>query len=191
MKYGNKVIFPNFANKLTSTIVISGLGLIVTPAPIKVVFFNWLIDVFNLNSGVPVTLPDVSSGTADFTYGLTLVAIGLVFNLIRYWFEFKTNERESAVKLEHRKKLLSDVRKALSVDGLTNRQFRKSTEYAQIKKYLSADTIKAVEGEHTKGPGSSEIIRIVVGEARGSGVNPFKNSVLDELADIEIEWNLI
>lgn len=183
--YGKRIIFPSFANKITSTIVLSGIGIVVTPAPLKVVFYNWLIKIFNLNSGIPVTVPEISSGSSDYFYGVLLVIIGLTFNIIRYAFDFA----ESKQKLMNRINLLSEARNVLSNPELTNKEFRNMVEYSRIKEYLSSHVIEAVEGRHTKR--GIETVRIVKGETRDSGLNPFRNEVLDCLAALEKSWGVV
>lgn len=185
--YGKKILFPSFANRITSAIVFSGLGIIVTPTPFKVVLYNWLIEVFNLYSVAPVTVPEISSGSSDYFYGLLLIIIGLIFNIIRYTFDYIESER----KLANRIDLLKNARAALSNSDLTNKEFRHMLEYSRIKEYLSNHAIKAVEGSHTKSPGSCEIILIADGETRNSGINPFRNKILDELATLEKNWGVI
>jgi len=191
VKWLEKVLFPNFTNKLTWAIAGAGLGIIVTPAPLKVIFYNFLISTFNLNSGLPVTLAEMSSGTADFFYGIFLVGIAVIFNGFIYWLEFKRSEREYATQFAQRVQLLINVRRVLAIEDLTNAQFRHTQEYAQVRQYLSENAKKAVDGEHTKGIQGTEVVQVVVGQTRYSGVNPFKNRVLDELSELEKKWKLI
>ena len=74
-------------------------------------------------------------------------------------------------------------------EELTNEDFRHTAIYSQLKPHLSKNAIKAVEGSHTQDGIQSTIV--VVGESRMSGVNPFRNSVLDELSLLESRWRLL
>jgi hypothetical protein len=43
--------------------------------------FNWMVDLFNLNSGKPFTLAELNTG-ADYSIGAALIVAGLIHNLI-------------------------------------------------------------------------------------------------------------
>ena len=46
-----KLIFPDFSNKMTRVVVGLGATIVLTPVALKQLFYNWLVDTFNLNSG--------------------------------------------------------------------------------------------------------------------------------------------
>ena len=71
---------------------------------------------------------------------------------------------------------------------VTNKEFSNHQIYSQLKPHLSAQAVKAVEGEYSD---KGEVISVVIGNSRVSGVNPFKNLILDELAALEKKWGLI
>ena len=80
IKLGQRWIFPDFSNKLTWAVVTAGIGVIVMPQPLKLVFFNWLVDLFNLNAGKPFTLAQLNIGS-DYAIGAILIAVALIHNL--------------------------------------------------------------------------------------------------------------
>jgi len=59
-----KWIFPDFSNKLTWLVGGAGVTILLTPTPIKQIFYNWLIDTFNMNSGEQYTLAELQLSTA-------------------------------------------------------------------------------------------------------------------------------
>jgi hypothetical protein len=56
--------------------------------------------------------------------------------------------------------------------------------YSRIRPYLTNDVIKNIEG-------GSKVTRIVVGNGRHSGINPYRQKLLDEIAILERKWELI
>jgi hypothetical protein len=80
IKVGSKWFFPDFSNKLTWYVVTLGAGIILLPAPIKLVFLNWLIDLFNTNSGIHLHLPELDS-SSDYKTGVLLIILALLHNL--------------------------------------------------------------------------------------------------------------
>jgi len=80
IKVGSKWFFPDFSNKLTWYVVTLGAGIILLPAPIKLVFLNWLINLFNTNSGIYLQLPDLNANS-DYTTGIFLIILALLHNL--------------------------------------------------------------------------------------------------------------
>ncbi len=85
IKYGKKWFFPDFSNKVTWYVVTLGAGIIVTPVPFKMMFYNFLVDTFNMNSGIHFTLPELDSGSADYIVGFGLVFVALAHNLFSKW----------------------------------------------------------------------------------------------------------
>ena len=98
IKYGNKLLFPNFYNKVTWSIVCLGSGVIVTPTPLKLVIYNWLIESFNLNSGQLITLADMNANSADYWLGFCLIIAALIHNILSKWLlneDVATKRKES------------------------------------------------------------------------------------------------
>ncbi len=88
--------------------------------------------------------------------------------------------------------MIQGAREILKADELSNREFRHHPIYSRIKPYLSENAVKAVEGKPSNdGPFATKTIRVVMGDGRNSGVNPFKNRVLDDLVALEKKWELI
>ncbi len=88
IRLGEKWFFPDFTNKLTWYVVTLGAGFILVPQPVKLFFINWLIEVFNVNSGLKLTLPEMEAST-DYTTGIILVFIALAHNIGYKYFELK------------------------------------------------------------------------------------------------------
>ncbi|WP_191603426.1 hypothetical protein [Marinomonas algicola] len=99
IKLGNKWFFPDFSNKITWYVVTLGAGFILVPEPIKLFFLNWLIDIFNLNSGVPLELPDLEAST-DYTVGIVLIVLALAHNLGHKYFSLEKDKFDHAVSQE-------------------------------------------------------------------------------------------
>jgi membrane protein implicated in regulation of membrane protease activity len=91
---GKRWLFPDFNNKVTWAIISLGTIVVATPTPFKVLFTNWLIDTFSLNSGIPLTLADVGSAHADYWLGFFLIISALFYNLIYKWFEWKNSAKQ-------------------------------------------------------------------------------------------------
>lgn len=76
-----KIIFPDFSNKITRWVIGTGITIILTPIPLKIVFYNWFISTFNLNSGESLKLADFQSSSADYIWGFSLIALALLHNI--------------------------------------------------------------------------------------------------------------
>jgi hypothetical protein len=82
---GKKWLFPDFTNKLTWFVVSIG-SILLTPASLKQMACNWLVDTVNLNSGVPFTLAEVNSNATDYFWGAILVVSALAHNIGNRYF---------------------------------------------------------------------------------------------------------
>jgi hypothetical protein len=115
---------------------------------------------------------------------------GSIGSLIAPWVNWGIEKKKLIRK--SREELIQHARDALIKEDLSNKEFSHLTIYSRIKPYLSEQAVKAVEGEYSRnGQNPTEVIRVVMGNSRDSGVNPFKNRVLDELAMLEKKWDLI
>jgi len=81
LKYGKKVLFPDFTNKLTWFVAGVGGTILLTPVAFSQLVYNWLVATVNLNSGVPVTLAELESSSADHWLGFGLILLALVHNI--------------------------------------------------------------------------------------------------------------
>lgn len=116
--------------------------------------------------------------------GLITGAIG---SLVAPWAQWGIEKK----RLQHqvRSTLVAEVRAAL-VDPPSNKEFRVMPIYSRLRPHLSEAARRSVEGSH--GPEQvGEVILLVSGAGRHSGVNPYAQRVLDELADLEQRWGLI
>ena len=87
-KLGSKWLFPDFSNKITWTVLTFGGGFLLFPAPLKLLFINWGIAIFNLNSGIPLEIPDLEANS-DYIIGATLVFLALAYNIGCKYFLLK------------------------------------------------------------------------------------------------------
>lgn len=111
--------------------------------------------------------------------GLVTGAIGSLAAPWAQWGVEKTR-----IKHEARVALIAAARQVLT-DPPSNQQFRLLPVYSQLRRHLSPGARSAVEGEH------DEVIQIVMGHSRHSGVNPYSQRVLDEVAKLEESWGLL
>lgn len=115
---------------------------------------------------------------------------GAVGSLIAPWVNWGIEKKRLTRK--NREELIRSVRVALLNEGLSNSEFRHLQVYSRIKPYLSEDVVKAVEGKFAKDkPFVTEVVQVVLGNGRNSGINPFRNRLLDELTLLEKKWDLI
>ena len=94
IKYGKKWFFPDFSNKVTWYVVTLGAGIIIAPIPLKVSFYNWLVETINLNSGEYFKLSEFSSDAADYWLGFGLIFIALAHNIFSKWLSFQNSISE-------------------------------------------------------------------------------------------------
>lgn len=115
---------------------------------------------------------------------------GAISSLIAPWVHWGIEKRK--LKLKAREDLIRQAREALECGNHTNEEFRHLSVYSRIRPFLSPQAIEAVEGDPSEGaPFSQEVVHIVMGNGRHSGVNPFRAQVLDELTELEKKWELV
>lgn len=89
VKYGKKWLFPDFTNKLTWFVAGVGGAILVTPIAIEQIFYNWLVQTINLNSGVPINLAELEDASADYWLGFGLIFLALAHNIGNRYFIYK------------------------------------------------------------------------------------------------------
>ena len=99
IKPGEKWFFPDFTNKLTWFVITLGASFILVPQQIKLFIINWLIEIFNINSGHKLTLPELEPGY-DYTVGVILILFALLLNIGRRYSGLKKEESEHKVLKE-------------------------------------------------------------------------------------------
>jgi len=114
---------------------------------------------------------------------------GIIGSFIAPWAKWGIEKRK--LRLENKKELLAESRTKIVDQGIDNEEFMSTVVYSRIREYLSESLIKDIEGTYTGGLNSKRTINVVVGSGRNSGVNPFKNKLLDELTMLEKKWKLI
>lgn len=124
IKFGRRWLFPDFYNKVTWYVVTLGAGIILTPAPLKLVVYNWIIDSFNLNSGNAITLSEIGSGTADYWLGFSLIVLALLHNVFSKWIIYRNDAQERA-----KIKKINEVDKALFKEFLQVFPSRSNSAY--------------------------------------------------------------
>lgn len=95
LEYGKKFLFPDFTNKLTWFVAGVGGAIILTPTPLKLITYNWLIDSANLNSGSRFTLAELKPDAADYWVGAALIAGALLHNVANRYLIYK--EKQSSL----------------------------------------------------------------------------------------------
>lgn len=95
IKYGKRWLFPDFTNKLTWLVVLVGASLFLTPTLVKLAICNYLVKVFELNSGVPFNMEDFKLTTIDYVVGAFLIGIALLHNVANKYFIYITSKLES------------------------------------------------------------------------------------------------
>ncbi|WP_282168113.1 hypothetical protein [Shewanella japonica] len=116
-----KWLFPDFTNKLTWLVAGAGVTILLTPTPLKQLFYNWLVDTFNLNSGEYYTLADLQSNTADYWLGFGVILLSLLHNIGYRVFIYKTDklahiEKQKLIEVD--KVLFNKFIELLPSDGL-------------------------------------------------------------------------
>ena len=101
IRLGEKWVFPDFTNKLTWHVVTLGTGFILVPQPVKLYIINWTIEIFNVNSGLKMTLPELEAST-DFIIGVLLIFIALAHNVGYKYFGLKQLIFEHKIRQENR-----------------------------------------------------------------------------------------
>ncbi len=107
VKIGKKWFFPNFSNKLTWSVISIGAGMVLTPNLLKIIFYNWLVDTFNLNAGEHFTVSEIGSNSAEYWIGSSLIFIALVHNLFSKWISLQ--EKNISIT-EHNKTIEADTK---------------------------------------------------------------------------------
>lgn len=115
---------------------------------------------------------------------------GALGSIIAPWIHWGIEKKKMARK--NKEELIKEVRLVLSNEEIESSFFRNHAVYSRIRPYMSERAKKAVEGEFSgSGPMASEVILVVTGSSRHGGINPFRNTVLDEISKLEKKWGLI
>ncbi|MFM5101690.1 hypothetical protein [Aeromonas veronii] len=91
-KATNHWLFPDFTNKLTWFVATLGGTVLATPTAFKEIFYNFLVDTFNLNGGEYFTLAELQSSSVEPLAGLGLIVFALIHNLVNKFFVYKSSE---------------------------------------------------------------------------------------------------
>ena len=114
---------------------------------------------------------------------------GAIASLAAPWAVWGVEKRRGL--RDARKKLIDDARQTLA-SGISREEFRIHPLYSQLRQYFSVDLNRRIEGTSTgKGLDAVDVIEVVVGSGRHTGVNPYAQKALDELAQLERDWGLI
>lgn len=90
IKIGKRWLFPDLSNKITWFVISVGGTILLTPVVLKQLFYNWLVDTINLNSGQYFTLAELQSDSPGYIIGTSLMVLGLVHNIVNRYFLYKT-----------------------------------------------------------------------------------------------------
>ncbi|OBU17365.1 hypothetical protein [Photobacterium aquimaris] len=116
-----KWLFPDFTNKLTWLVGGAGVTVLLTPTAFKQLFYNWLVDTFNLNAGEHYTLAELQSNSADYWLGFGMVFLALAHNIGYQAFIYKSKKLAQVDKqnlIEVDKALFLEFIELLPSDGL-------------------------------------------------------------------------
>ena len=113
--------------------------------------------------------------------GLNGLIGGAIGSLIAPWIHWGIEKR----KIRHQKRidLFKEVREYVQRPDYDRINFRETVIYSQIKVFLDSKIVKKIENP------SNEII-IEIGKMRGSGIQNYKNEILDNLTKIENRWKI-
>ena len=103
VKLGKRWFFPDFSNKITWVVISLGAGIVLTPTPLKLIFYSWLVDSFNLNSGDYFSLAELSSEAVDYWVGVALIVSAFSYNLFYKWLQlsqYKLSNQDNAAIIE-------------------------------------------------------------------------------------------
>jgi len=87
-----KWIFPDFSNTMTRVVVGLGTTIIFTPVVLRQMFYNWLVDTINLNSGNYFTFAELQNSSTDYWLGFSLIFLALIHNIAYRFFIFKSDK---------------------------------------------------------------------------------------------------
>lgn len=100
----------------------TGAAILIAPVALEHLLYNWLVETVNLNSGIPITLAELESGSADYRLGFGLVFLSLAHNIANRYFiylsDLATNmTRDRLIQVD--RELFSKFRNDLSADSRT------------------------------------------------------------------------
>lgn len=107
---------------------------------------------------------------------------GIVGSLVTPWANWGIER--ARFRQQSRSQLIREAREFLT-NPPPNTAFRHHPLYSRLAPHLSAKARDRVES------GGENMITIVAGDGRHSGVNPYAQRVLDELCELERRWKLI
>lgn len=155
LEYGKKFLFPDFTNKLTWFVAGVGGAIILTPTPLKLIIYNWLVDSANLNSGTRFTLAELKPDAADYSVGVALIIGALLHNIANRYLVYKEKKASShdisgqanQIDKELFKKFLEDFpSNSESIDMLRHQDFSNSFNIfrlANLEKFVEEwDTVE-------------------------------------------------
>ncbi|WP_153570572.1 hypothetical protein [Pseudomonas paraeruginosa] len=140
LEYGRKWLFPDFTNKLTWLVAGFGGTIILTPTPLKLLFYSWIIDSANLNSNDLFNLAALEDGAADYKLGFSLIALSLLHNIAYRYICYQEKQLEDKSKIraqETDKKLFEDFLRIFpsnssSADFLRNQNLEHSFNISRL-----------------------------------------------------------
>lgn len=139
------VIFPEFSNKITWLLVITGIGIIALPIPYYLMALNFLIDIYNKKFNTDIDIINIENGNPSTVVAITLIAFGLIYNLLskapEWYFEIikdKENREASERKRDSDVKLYNEFIKLLppnskSIEFLKTHDFGNTFHNSNLK----------------------------------------------------------
>ncbi|TBL75817.1 hypothetical protein EYY94_07675 [Obesumbacterium proteus] len=140
-----RVLFPNFTNKLTWLITLSGISIISAPTPWGYACIVWAIKTFNINYGDKFTISDFYDAAPDTNTGFYLILIAVIHNityrLICAYEKFSTDRTHQEKKKNEIAcdiKTLSELKKDLTskpafISFLKEHNFGTTFNYSEVE----------------------------------------------------------
>lgn len=131
----NKIVFPDFSNRISWVLLSSGVLIIAGTSTFTLVFVNWMIENFNLNNGIGFTLSEYKNAGPGYGWGMLCIVLALIHNIsyrtLLVWQEKIKNEKDTidkqggnALKMESDRREYTDNQSKIDVDKSLFEKFR-------------------------------------------------------------------
>jgi|GEM_PF-1637626 len=163
-----KWLIPDFSNKLTWLVVVTGTTILLTPDTAAVIIANWLIETLNINFISKFSLAELQSSDNDKIWGVLLIVAGLVHNLFA-----------SGVT-----KYLAHLEKAIESES-SKREYEESIKRSEAQRLVDRELFRKLL---TDLPSNGRSIVFLRDHDLGGS---FNESNLDEIEQFLISWNSV
>lgn len=91
-------IFPEFGNKVTWTVLGTGIAVILLPTPVYIVVTNFIIDFYNKHFDSQHQLKEINDLSPSYWVGILLVAFALIYNISYNYMKTISNNNPFKVR---------------------------------------------------------------------------------------------